>query len=48
MNSLERFEALLGAVNKNYKQVNAKITKLTARLRSNLIPQEVGPHTTFL
>ena len=49
MNSLERFDGLLESVNKNYKQVNAKMSKLTAHFRSNLVPQEVGSaHSGFL
>lgn len=46
MKSLERFERLLSAVNKNYKAVNARITKLTAKLHSNNIPKQVGRHLT--
>ena len=44
MKSLERFERLLSAVNKNYKAVNARITKLTAKLHSNNIPKQVAHH----
>ena len=46
MKSLERFERLLSAVNKNYKAVNARITKLTAKLHSNNIPKQVAHHLT--
>ena len=46
MKSLERFERLLSAVNKNYKAVNARITKLTAKLHSNNIPKQVAHRLT--